>query len=360
MKNYLALFACSALSLIGLLSACTSAGKCKRGEIGCACTLDKDSCVLGAQCNANKMCVEESTGSAGKGSSNSGTGGSHGTGGTGSGGTGGKGTGGSSGMTGSDAGGASGKGGTGGNKSDGGSGTGGSGTGGHKSDGGAKQDAGPVVSCPGDSLDSACRAFCKAFCRNQDLLCVASQCSAGDCDPGGALYDVCDMTCGKDSSPTKCVQSLCVGEGQRSCEEFGYSKMSTGVYQSGCFNDDPKCVLNADFGCSDTCGTLPNQTGGDLANNGMCEDGGKNSTTSACPRGTDCTDCKPRTCAKTAMSCTNNGDCCGYYDDKSLCVDTGSGGTCLATCPDMKTCPGTQTCKSAKDSNNKTFYVCAP
>jgi hypothetical protein len=172
------------------------------------------------------------------------------------------------------------------------------------------------------------------------------------------VYKECSKTCGTDVA---CAHDSCVAEGKRVCEEFGFSDSTTGgVFLAFCLNDDPNCVLNPDFGCSDTCGSLPNHSGGDLANNGQCEDQGSGSTSGNCERGTDCTDCKPRTCTKTAGSCGNNGDCCGYYTKKSLCVDTGSGGQCLATCSDTTTCPGTQTCRTATDSAGKAFHVCAP
>jgi hypothetical protein len=309
------------LPLVTMLSACSSAGKCKRGEIGCACTLE-GTCGPTARCDTHGMCLERSAGG--------------GTGGDGSGGTGGK----------TDAG----------SKTDAGKTDAGKTDAGRKTDaGGGRPDAG-VIDCPSTSFDAACRAFCQAFCQNQQLLCVSSACTPGECEPGGMLYKVCAMTCDADTS---CVQSLCMGEGQRTCEEFGFLDTATNVYQAGCFEDDPQCVINPDFGCSDTCGSLANNTGGDLAQNGMCEDGGKNSTSSSCPRGTDCTDCKPRTCAKALGTCANNGDCCGYYAHKSLCVDTGSGGQCLATCDDT-TCPGTQSCRSAQDKNGAVFHVCAP
>lgn len=322
MKTYVALLSCLLLPALAVLSACSSAGKCKRGEMGCACKLMSQACDTGAVC-VEGLCRERAGGTGGSdGMGSSGTGGSK-----------------------SDAG----------AKKDGGPGS----DAGRRNDGGVKPDAGPPtpIACPNDSLDSACKAFCQAFCQNQELLCVTSQCAKGECDPGGELYKVCNQTCGTDASPIKCIQSLCVGEGQRTCEEFGYADSTSGVYQSGCFNDDPQCVINPDFGCSDTCGSLSNNTGGDLAQNGVCEDGGKNATASTCPRGTDCTDCKPRTCAKTAAVCDNNGDCCGYYAHKSLCVDTGSGGSCLATCTDTMTCPSGQMCRAVSDNKNS---VCAP
>lgn len=327
MRIFAALFACS-LPIAALLSGCTSAGKCRRGEIGCACTLD-ETCNGGAECNSDKMCVE------GTGGTDSGS----------------KKDAGSKTDAGAkkDAG----------SKSDAGNKTDAGKTDAGKTDAGHRRtDAGPV-DCPGDTFAAACTGFCNAFCQNEELLCVGSMCAANQCDPGGMLYKVCAQTCGTD---TKCVQNLCLNEGTRTCESFGFTDKSTNVYQAGCFDDDPNCVLNEDFGCSDTCGSLSNGTGGDLAGNGKCEDGG-GTAPATCPRGTDCTDCGPRTCSKTLGDCNSNGDCCGYYSDKSLCVtaDPTMPGQCLATCADTMTCAdSSQTCRMATNDKGKTFYVCAP
>ena len=78
----------------------------------------------------------------------------------------------------------------------------------------------------------------------------------------------------------------------------------------------------------------------------------------ACPRGTDCTDCGPRTCVKAGASCDGHGDCCGFYGGKAFCVDLATtGGTCLATCTETRVCPEGLDCLAVDDNQN---YVCAP
>lgn len=234
-------------------------------------------------------------------------------------------------------------------------------------DGGAGADAGPVE-CTSASLEEGCERFCQAFCQNEDLLCASSRCPSTACDHDPDpdpdtenVYEACAERCANDANPGSCANRLCVAEGKRTCEEFGFEDPDTGVFIAGCFEDDPLCVLREDEGCSDTCGTLANNTNGELANNGVCEDGGEGSESPqspACPRGTDCTDCGKRTCAMPGGSCDGHGDCCGFYGGKSFCVDLPtSGGTCLATCTDTRTCPDDLDCLAVDDNQN---YVCAP
>lgn len=232
--------------------------------------------------------------------------------------------------------------------------------------GNAMPDAGPPVECPNDTFEHACEAFCEAFCRNEDLLCVQSKCPAGACDTDtsgsdtGAVYKVCINACQDDPDQAGCGQQLCLGENERECEDFGFEDDKSGVFVAGCFDDDPACVLNEDFGCSDTCGDFENGTNAELANNGVCEDGGKGSMseeTPACPRGTDCSDCGKRVCAPAGNTCDGHGDCCGFYGGGAFCVMLGpDNGTCLATCTETRKCPSGFDCLPVDDMKN---YVCA-
>lgn len=241
------------------------------------------------------------------------------------------------------------------------------GTGMPRAGNGGSPDAGPPVECPNDSFESACQAFCEAFCRNEDLLCVQSACPAGACDPDpedardGAVYRVCIEACQDDPDQAGCAQQLCLGENERECEDFGFEDESTGVFIAGCFDDDPACVLNENFGCSDTCGDFENGTNAKLAGNGICEDGGEGSDmpeTPACPRGTDCTDCGKRMCAPPGDSCDGHGDCCDFYGGGAFCVKLSAGkSSCLATCTETRKCDSGFQCLPVDDKKN---YVCAP
>ncbi|MFI5308021.1 MAG: hypothetical protein ACHQ53_11740 [Polyangiales bacterium] len=317
---------CCLLGASAVLGACSKAGKCQRGEPGCACKTNSiDSCNVGSSC-VDGMCVGGSTGSSGSGGGGKGSSAGTGAGGNDAGKT-------DAGKT--DAG-----------KTDAGK------TDAGKTDAG-KTDAGSVT-CTGSSFQAACIAFCNVFCDNESQLCESSTCKAGQCDPGGDLYNVCGDTCGTD---TTCVQGLCTSESKRTCEGFGF-KDSNNVFQAACFLNDPSCVLNPDYGCSDTCGSLSSGAGGDLAHNGQCEDGGDKSTASSCPRGTDCTDCGPRTCSMKGGSCMNHGDCCGFYASKSLCVSIGGAGMCLDTCDTAApSCASGESCLAA---NSNKQHVCAP
>jgi hypothetical protein len=225
------------------------------------------------------------------------------------------------------------------------------------------RDAGgpPPIECSDDSLLEGCTAFCEAFCQNQILLCVESTCPVGACEPDGAFYQGCADVCEAEADPAGCAQEACMGQIGRACERFGFEDDMTGFFTAGCLGDDPVCVLAEDFGCSVTCGELENGTGGDLSQNGVCEDGGEGSTADSCPRGTDCADCGTRTCAMAGDDCGVHGDCCGYYGGGAFCVDLRpqtDAVTCLATCTeDRNSCPSGFTCTPVDDNEN---YVCAP
>jgi hypothetical protein len=268
----------------GTLSACTSAGLCTRGELGCACTQNQR-CDEG-RCD-DGMCVE-SDGPPDAGAPDSG------------------------------------------------------------------RDAGPPVDCSGDTLDNACEDFCEAFCQNQERLCIGSTCLPGDCDPGGDLLQVCYDEC----STASCAQRSCESQRDHTCDSFGYLDPGSGVFLAGCFDNDPVCVLDPVLGCSDTCGVLQNASGGDLAANDLCEDGGEGSDGSLCPRSTDCTDCGVRACADVGQACEDHGDCCAFFNDASFCVEVETGrAQCLSTCTDTRSCPNGAACLPVDDNRN---FVCAP
>jgi hypothetical protein len=221
---------------------------------------------------------------------------------------------------------------------------------------------GPLeIDCTASDVEGACQAFCEAFCQNQQRFCVDSSCEPGACEPGGNLLAVCtDDLCPGDAT---CAQEICVGETQRPCEDFGFPDDVTPVYQSGCFQFDPVCVINPDYGCSDTCGSLlPSDigTGGDLANDNLCEDGGEDAVSSVCARGTDCTDCGQRTCSMVGETCSDHGDCCGYFANDALCgaIDE-RGNVCWRKCDDGQACPGGLTCQTFRQTD-QTFQLCAP
>ena len=308
MKNTIAPL-CLLLSLLGA-QACTSAGKCTRGEEDCAVVESGGRACAAGLVEEDGFCVRRSgsSGSGGSGGSSAGSGG----------------------------------------------GTGGSG-------GSGEPDAGPPVECTGDNLADACAAFCEAFCQNEQALCVESRCSAGDCEPGGEVFIACNDICADDpDGPEQCAQGLCLGQAEYKCEDFGAVDSDTGIYVSLCFGNDPDCVGNPDYGCSDTCGTIDTDYGGvgsDLTFDSLCEDGGGDSVSSACARGTDCTDCGERMCAAGGESCGGHGDCCGFYENGALCVELASGPTCLVSCTDSGTCDDGLRCVEVDDNRNS---VCAP
>jgi hypothetical protein len=267
------------------LLACTDAGKCTRGEVGCACKED-NGCKGTARCS-NNMCVARA-GSAGSG--------------------------------------------------------GGSGTGGNSSN----------VECSDESFETACEGFCQALCENQEALCVDSACEDDDCG-----QPACEAACGDDKS---CMVRACEAQLEMTCETFGAKEQGTGVFKSFCFDTDPKCTVNPDLGCSDTCGSLPSQFGGDLSDNNVCEDGGQGSAVTGamakCVRGTDCSDCGTRMCAVTLESCGRNGDCCGFSAGESFCVKTGpTSRVCLNACSATMACDAAELCTPLSEGSD---MVCVP
>jgi len=263
------------------LLACTDAGKCTRGQAGCACT-ESNSCKSGARCNSGMCVALSSAGSGGRG------------------------------------------------------GSGGSGN---------------EIECSDDSFEEACDGFCRALCANQDALCVDSECASDDCG-----QPACEAACGDDVS---CMVRACEAQLEMTCETFGAKEQGTGVFKSFCFDTDPSCTVNPEQGCSDTCGMLPSQFGGDLSDNNACEDGGQGSTgTAKCVRGTDCSDCGARMCAATLESCGRNGDCCGFNAGESFCVKTGETSmVCLTACSPTMACEGGELCTPLSAGTDR---VCVP
>lgn len=109
-------------------------------------------------------------------------------------------------------------------------------------------------------------------------------------------------------------------------------------------------------GCSDVCGSEAG-VGGDLADNGMCEDGREDAVSSACARGTDCTDCGPFQCIGAGGQCSNHGDCCGFEGSGALCVDPdGANGneppTCAPSCDAERPCPEGFACRATTTATN--------
>jgi hypothetical protein len=249
------------------LPACTDAGKCTRGDLGCACKQTRtNQCNSGAACRDN-LCV--ASGSAGSGGSAGG---------------------------------------------------------------------GSEIECSSESFEAACDGFCQALCENQEALCVGSECADDDC--GRAE---CDVAC---SGDVDCMVRACEAQLAMTCETFGAVEPSSGVFESFCLDTDPACTVSPDLGCSDTCGTMSSQVGGDLSDNDVCEDGGKGSTgTAKCVRGTDCSDCDVRQCAVTLEACGRNGDCCGFSMGESFCVKTGeTSRVCLAACSPSMACASGELC----------------
>lgn len=220
------------------------------------------------------------------------------------------------------------------------------------------QDSGAEkpIDCTVATFDGACRELCRAVCKTEELLCVDSRCEPDFCANNG-LQTTCSGECDTDVT---CVQDLCKQELERKCEEFGYP--DNGIYVSGCANDDPRCVLNPDYGCSDTCGTTDG-VGKDLVGNGMCEDGGEGSVApQKCPRSTDCSDCGTRVCGAQGATCSNSGDCCGFFSDSAYCVDVNRDPNvqdprCLVTCTTSRSCEDGYVCTGIKDNS---VYVCSP
>jgi hypothetical protein len=298
-----------ALALGYTLLGCTDAGLCTRGEVGCAC-MDDHSCARGATCGTDDRCTDE--------------GGSGGAGGTG-------------GKT-------------------------------------EPPDAGPV-DCSGTSVEQGCRGYCESFCQYQAQFCIASRCDPGDCEPNGKLLMDCVNLCNDRSNPLSCARDACAALDGAKCSEFGYFDKSCDetdpkcVYNSSCVSaadnlpkNDPICVLNPDHGCSDTCGTSMLKTGGQLAGDGKCDDGADGSSTSRCPRGTDCTDCGPRKCAKVGEACTAQDECCGSAINASRCAGLSGDVLCRKVCEgdQMNKCPAGLTCKLSNFKNGDSVRLCMP
>ena len=279
MKTTLSTLATFALLLVTCWSAlsCTDAGKCTRGEPGCACTT-AGTCVGGATCNTERMCIERGAPA-------------------------------------------------------------------------PEPDGGPPpvtnVDCVDDTFEHACTALCEAICGTQERLCVGSSCGPDDCGTSA-----CTDACGTD--PT-CLRRACEALKDAECETFGEPN-NKGVFVSFCFDSDPVCVPDPDFGCSDICGVSSNMSDGTLAGNHICQDGGEGSTgTTRCARGTDCTDCGKRTCSAPLDTCDSNGDCCGFGKREAYCVqDTNQ---CLATCSDDNPCTNGEICTPLSAGGDA---VCVP
>ena len=203
--------------------------------------------------------------------------------------------------------------------------------------------------CVDDDSATACEAFCEVFCTMQERMCTSSRCEVESC-----VSNLCDGVC-PDADPG-CLQSRCeIIKGTDDCKDFGGPDPETDVFTSFCLEQDPTCTPDPEHGCSDVCGSNPNQTGGDFAENGICQDGATGSTgTKRCERSTDCTDCGPRTCAGMDEACSVNGDCCGFPND-AFCIEGRQ--VCYATCSDDKPCMSPDTCTPLAGSDDS---VCVP
>jgi hypothetical protein len=198
------------------------------------------------------------------------------------------------------------------------------------------------VECVDDDFATACDAFCEVYCAVQERMCVESRCIADECGPAA-----CREGCGED---TECIMQGCELLKTIECADYGGPPSTGAVFESFCFGDDPMCTPDPAYGCSDVCGDNVFQTGGDFAANDLCQDGDVGSTgTKRCERGTDCTDCGPRTCADNNEPCSKNGDCCGF-PDQAFCIS--DFGTCAATCSDARPCEGGETCTPLSGSDD--------
>jgi hypothetical protein len=217
---------------------------------------------------------------------------------------------------------------------------------------GEPRDAGPTpdVDCDGDSVRDVCDQFCEVFCYNQIRFCGASECLPEDCEEAGIVLDAC-LGCDNLS----CATQLCRDQidPEYACNDYGTEKTIEGVrtFQTFCLDRDPLCVQHSEIGCSDVCGSDSNNTNADYVDNGVCEDGHAEAQSSACDRGTDCTDCEPHPCGQAGADCVNHGDCCGFYGVGALCVD-----------PDGETKPKTPVCFPTCDEANPcpSGYMCNP
>jgi len=166
--------------LMASLGACSSAGKCRRGEVGCACQTG-NGCEPGARCVAER-CTKSAAG----------------------------------------AGGSAGAGGEGRDASAGGS------------------DA--SVDCSSESFETACLSYCTVFCQHQDDYCEHSSCQPGFCAPENyaAVRPACEMPCGDDAA---CVRQICMDQVGTTCETFRILRADGGVVPN-CFDKDPNCPLS--------------------------------------------------------------------------------------------------------------------
>jgi hypothetical protein len=173
-------------ALVISFGACSSAGKCKRGELGCAC-LTGNTCEPGAHCVAAR-CKKSAAATGGVGG-RSGTGG---------------------------------------------------GTGGRDANTGGT-DAPPR--CSAVSFDAACRSYCTAFCESQEAFCKRSACMPGYCESPSYTSEVlpaCKKICGDDAD---CTRDMCLDLRRATCETFGFE--ADGGVMPACFENDPKCELRS-------------------------------------------------------------------------------------------------------------------
>jgi hypothetical protein len=187
------------------------------------------------------------------------------------------------------------------------------------------------------------------FCYNQIRFCGASECLPEDCEENGDVLSAC-LQC----TNVSCATQLCRDQTDPElvCNDFGSEDDDDGlrIYQTFCIERDPLCVQKAEIGCSDVCGSDSNNTNGEYAGNGICEDGHAEAQSSICDRGTDCTDCDPHPCKPAGGDCVNHGDCCGFYGVGALCVDPDGENrpmtpVCFPTCDEENPCPSGFQCR---------------
>jgi hypothetical protein len=215
--------------------------------------------------------------------------------------------------------------------------------------GGAGTGGPPLDDCSGGDFETACASLCETLCEMQELMCVSSRCAPGDCD-----LDVCDQACPNDN--VACLVQACEAASDAECETFGKPD-GNDVFQSFCLERDPVCIPDAEAGCSDVCGFNSENTGGDLVDNGTCDDSlTEMNDTFPCIRGTDCSDCgEARPCSVATEACERNGDCCGHQEGESFCVEGLN--QCLIVCSETKPCPNGEECRGIQNSS---AAVCLP
>lgn len=199
--------------------------------------------------------------------------------------------------------------------------------------------------CTGSTKAELCTEFCETMCQSQELYCLASECETDDCTADGEIFQICDAKCEDDG----CARELCEDVQDLSCEAFGLEL--NGMFESYCLGRDPSCDVAAQLGCSNVCGS-EHAVGGDLADNGQCDDGRDESDSAVCTRGTDCTDCGPHVCVEPGGVCTTHGDCCGFgAEPGALCLDadgaaTGEPPSCVSACDAEHPCPNGFQCNA--------------